>query len=203
MEENILPTEAELAAENSALVEPKEDEIRQNIISELGLDEIDDAERIDKLVAKEVKHRKDLSQAIGQKIKYRGMVKPVSLTEPEKKGEDLEKILSARDQALLDKITLKQLNLPDEIKTEVQKLAKAQGISVEEAAKDSYIQFKLDNLKKTDAEIEASASRTPKTGQVETSFDNPPEVDMSTEEGRKKWDEYLADQRKKNPPEVS
>ena len=65
------PTPEELAAEAAALGEVKEDEVRKNVISEFGFDEVDDAERIDKLVAKEVSSRKELSVAIGQKIKYR------------------------------------------------------------------------------------------------------------------------------------
>lgn len=66
-------TPEELAAEQEQINSAKisEDEIRENIVSEFGFDETNDAEKIAKLVAKEVDHRKKLSKAIGQKVKLR------------------------------------------------------------------------------------------------------------------------------------
>ena len=70
MEKNIVSPE-ELAAEQVALQESKEDEVRANIINEFGFDESVDADKIDRLVTKEMEFSKKLSSAIGQKIKVR------------------------------------------------------------------------------------------------------------------------------------
>jgi hypothetical protein len=69
--QNLVPTPEELAAEQAGLKAVQEDEIRAEIIADLGFDEEADAELIDKLVAREVGHRKKLSSAIGQKVKIR------------------------------------------------------------------------------------------------------------------------------------
>ncbi len=67
------PTAEELAAEQADLVtaQEKEEEVRAKVITEYGFDEVDDLERINKVVAKEMDSRKKLFAAIGQKIKYR------------------------------------------------------------------------------------------------------------------------------------
>lgn len=77
----------ELALENEATQEIKEDEIRSKVIEEYGFDETADGERIDKLVLKEVDSRKKLSQAISQKRKYRDERDALKSTPPPKKVE--------------------------------------------------------------------------------------------------------------------
>ena len=51
--DNVQPTAEELAAEQVATQVPKEEEIRESIISEYGFDADADSERVDKLVAKD------------------------------------------------------------------------------------------------------------------------------------------------------
>jgi len=90
-----------------------------------------------------------------------------------------------------EKRDLEALEYPDDLKVEIQKIAKVQGVSVKKAAQDPYIAFKKAEYDKVQRVDEASISRTHKSGgKVTYSEDRPPEVDMATEEGRKKWDEY-------------
>ena len=50
---------------------PQEDEVRASVINDYGFNEVEDAERIDKLVVHIMDQNKRLSSAIGQKIKQR------------------------------------------------------------------------------------------------------------------------------------
>lgn len=126
-------TPEELAAEQEQINSAKisEDEIRENIVSEFGFDETNDAEKIAKLVAKEVDHRKKLSKAIGQKVKLREELskgktvetKPAEIVSPSNQS------LSFRDQRALmtvheddiDEVieyaALKKMSVADALKT--------------------------------------------------------------------------------------
>ena len=98
--QKIIPTPEELAAEQAGLQVPKEEEIRTNVIAEFGFDEELDAEKIDKAVEKEMKHRKDISTAIGQKIKHRNEADELrkKVIEPPKESlEKPEELLSLKD----------------------------------------------------------------------------------------------------------
>lgn len=200
--ENIQPTVEELAAEVAATQVVKEDEIRESIISEYGFDEIDDAERIEKMVAKEIESNKKLSQAIGQKISWRTKATEVKPTPPQDKTnvfdpEILDKKLDEKLNERLEKRDLESLDYPDELKTEIQKVAKILGKSIKESIKDPYIASKIEAHNKEVESNEASISRSNKSGsKVKTSFENPPEVDIATPEGQKKWDEWKEEMKK-------
>lgn len=189
------PTAEELAAEQVAVQEVKEDEVRTKVIADYGFDEVDDAERIDKLVTKEVESRKALSSAIGQKIKHRTeadeLRKKVTPPPPEAKPatEEIGKVV-ARE---MEKRDLESLEFSDDIKTEIQRIAQVQGISVKQAARDPYIVFKKEAYDKEQTLAEATISRTNRSsGKTNYSFDKPPEVNMATKEGRDEWDAYKA-----------
>ena len=193
----ISPEEAK--AEQEALVEAKEDEVRANIIKEFGFDEVDNADLIDKAVARELQHRKSLSQAIGQKVKIRTERDELKKAIPAKKVEvdDLDAKLEAKLNAKLEERELKGLEFPDELKAEVKKVASTQGISVREALADPYIKFKLDAYEKEKKNDDASISRTNKAGTSgKFSIDKIPEVDMNTEEGRKEWENWKKEAQK-------
>lgn len=202
-ETNISPDEQ--IAEQEALQESKVDEIRESVISEYDFDEEDDAERIDKLVEKEVSNRKKLSEAIGQKIKYRDLAKANDDPKPKEKAgkkveDDSEDIDSKLDKKLnesLDKRDLDSLDYPDELKTEIKRISKATGVSIKEALQDSYIVHKVEEHENKSKEDNASISRTNKSvGKKSWSFENPPEVNVRTEEGRKVWEEYKEEMKK-------
>lgn len=135
------PTAEELAAEQAATAEVKENEIRAEIITEYGFDETADAERIDKLTKKEVESRKKLSSAIGQKIKHRNKADELSKKVPvdtkvvtppadDKKKDDLSQ---------KDLVTLIEAKIPSEDYDEVVKASKLLGKSISETIKDPLV----------------------------------------------------------------
>lgn len=190
--------EAEQAAELAATAEVKEEDVRAKVIEEFGFDEIDDKDRIDKLVAKEVESSKKLSQAIGQKIKHRTeaealkndprlKVTPPPAVEPKATTEDVETLV----QKSLEQRDLDALDYSDDLKKEIQRIAQVQGISIKAATRDPYIVFKIDEWDKAQKAEEATISRTNRSGSKTTfTADVPPKVDMSTDEGRKTYDEW-------------
>lgn len=192
----------ELADEQLAIQDKKEEEVRESIIAEFGFDEVDDIERIDKLVEKEMEHHKKLSSAIGQKIKHRAEAEelrtklndkpPVEKKDPVSLDPE---IISKTVEERLEKRDLDSLDYPDELKKEIKRIADITQVSIKQAVRDPYIVAKIkDHEKATEAE-EASISRTNRTGNGKVaSFDNPPDVDMNTAEGRKAWDEWKAKQ---------
>lgn len=198
MENNQTP---EQIAEAEAAKAVQVEEVRAKVISDFGFDEIDDAERIEKLVTKEVEHRQKLSEAIGQKIKYRTEAETLRTKTVPPSGqvpEDFEKKLDERLNVHFEKRELDSLEYPDEVKNEIQKLAKVQGISIKQALRDPYVVYKIEQHEKAEKTEEASISRTHKTGggKKTYSWDNPPKVDLSTEEGQKEWDTWKAEMKK-------
>src|SRR5438046_25289 len=120
MDKNEVLSPEEQKADQEALVVAKEEEVKAAVIEEFGFDPAEDADLIEKAVAKEMKHRTELSQAIGQKIKYREKLnqKPPTEPQPPKKElpseEDLEKKLDAKLEEKLAKRDLDSLDLPKE-----------------------------------------------------------------------------------------
>jgi hypothetical protein len=199
-----MDNEQEIAAEQAALAEKKEEEVRASIITEFGFDEVDDAERIDKLVAKEMDSHKKLSSAIGQKIKHRTdaealrndprlKVTPPSQEAPQPAAEDIGKVVAQE----LEKRDLDSLEYSDDLKKDIQRVAQVQNISIKQAARDPYIVFKIGEWEKAQKADEAAISRTNRSsGKKNYSIDSPPDVDMNTAEGRQEWNDYLADMKK-------
>lgn len=189
----------ELAAEQAALQVGKQEEIQAKIIEEFGFDPDTDAERIEKLVNKELEHQKKLSSAIGQKINYRTKLEEASKAPPTKvetkavPSEEVSKIVAEQ----LEKRDLDSLEYSDDLKKEIQRISKMTGKSIKETARDPYIANKIQDWEKEQRSEAASISRTNRSNGKKTySFDNPPEVDMATPEGRKKWDDYLDEMKK-------
>lgn len=187
----------ELASEQLALQEGKEEEIRAKVIEDFAFDEVDDSERIQKAVEKEIEGRKALSQAIGQKIKHRTeaeelRAKVVVPPKPAVADEDLDKKLDEKLNARLEKMDLDSLSYPDDLKAEIKKVAAIRGVSIKEAAKDPYIVSKIEAVEKERDADEGAISRTNKNGgKAKASLDSPPDVDMNTEEGRKAYDKWF------------
>lgn len=200
--ENLTP---ELEAEELKATQAiKEEEVRENIVSEYGFDEDDDKDKIDKLVEKEMESAKKLSSAIGQKIKHREEAtklqeqidkpsesKDVKIDKPEVNTEDLDKTLDKKLDARLEQRELENLDYSDELKDEIKRISDAKGIKIKEVLRDPYITFKIEEHNKEQKVDEATISRTSKSkGSVEYSMEAPPVVDMNTEEGRKEWEDY-------------
>ncbi len=199
--ENLTPEQE--AEELIAQEATNESDVRDNIITEYGFDEVDDADKIDKLVEKELDYSKKLSSAIGQKIKHREEAEELKAKledkTPEAKPktdtkvdvEDLDKKLDEKLNERLDKKELEELDYSDDLKDEISKIAKLQDISIKKALSDPYIAFKVEEYNKEQKIDEATISRKPNSqGSKDYSIEKPPVVDLNTEEGRKEWDEY-------------
>lgn len=172
-------------------VEVKEEEVRAKVIADYGFDEVDDQERIDKIVAKEIEHGKKLTSAIGQKIKYRTELEiakkatPPAPTNPSKPGDFTPELLDKRVDEKLEKRDLDSMEYPEEIKKEIQRIAQIQGVSIKQAARDPYIVSKIDAHAQTVKTEQNAISRNHKTVDPKTfTFDNIPDVDMTTKEGQ-------------------
>jgi hypothetical protein len=190
----------ELAAEQVALQESKEDEVRSKVIAEFGFDEVDDVERIDKLVAKEMEHSKKMSQAIGQKIKWRTeATKPKAPAPTETKKENIPPTLDVNKVVAeeLERRELEALEYSDKMKKEISDFAKFKGITVKQAQKDPYIASLIKEDEKSQETEEAAITKTRRSGGTKAaSLDNPPDVDMTTEKGRAEYDKWKEDLKK-------
>jgi len=207
MDENtkpVLPTEEELAAEKSALEEVKEDEVRKEVISKFGFDEEDDADKIKIAVEGEIKSRKTLSKAIGQKVKFREdlakkEVKPDPPTpEPAKppEKEDLGKKIGEGVNAALEQRDLDSLEYPEELKEKIKQVAAVENISIKKAISAPYIQSLIEEHDKQKKVDEAAAGRTNTASggkKGPATMENPPDVDMTTKEGREAYESWKTD----------
>lgn len=128
----------ELAAEQAALQAPKEEEVRADIISDFGFDESVDGDKIDKLVEKEMSHRKKLSSAIGQKIKFR--------TEAEKNKQPIPPPNTSTEKGDLSSkevYALMNAKVSEEDIDEVVEYARFKKITVGDALKTSTVKTML------------------------------------------------------------
>lgn len=206
--EEIKPTPEELAAEQEALKPVDKEAVRTQVVADLELDETDDAELISKAVDREVRQREITQAAIKAKIKHRTDAeeaakklreeKPVAPKPNEEavkplSEEDVRKAATSAAREALEGQYLEGLNLPEELQAEIRRVADIGQKSIREALKDPYI---VSRVKEHEAEA-ASASQTHRSGKS-SKFDvnNPPQVDMSTEEGRKAYDEWFEKARK-------
>lgn len=193
MDKNLEVSPEEAKAEQEALAEAQEADIKSKLIEKLGLDEVDNADLIEKLVASEMEHKKSLSQAIGQKIKYRDELSkaPAPKVEAKVSTEDIDKSVGAKVQEILEQRDLDSLDYPEDLKATIKKVASSTGVSIKVATKDPYIQFKIEEYEKQVKADEATISRTNRSGGGKKyDFNSPPEVDMNTKEGREEYEKW-------------
>jgi len=178
--------------------EPVEEEVREEIASELSLDPEEQSDLLDKLTKREVERRQELGKAIRQKIEWREKAKQTSQKE-ESKGNTQESStdVKATIREEIERMELEKMDVPKEIKEDIQRVAKLNGQSVRDAAQDPYIKHKLEQVQRSQKNEEASISRTGKPSPVQANLNEPPKFDYSTEEGRKeakKWREKVKQQ---------
>lgn len=192
----------EQKAEAEALAEVKDDELRDKLAEDMGLDPDVDTELLDKIVEREKKNRERLSGAIKQKINWRKRAE-TKTSEPDKKGggksaggepQDVDKLVDAKLQQRLDERDLKDLNLAEDIESEVKDLAKLKGISVREAAKHPYITTMIENAKKEQRLKDATPKRSQKGSYSSSGTDpskplDPADFDFNSPEGVKAWND--------------
>lgn len=204
--EIIEETPEEQAAEQELLKgSTSEDEIREKIAEDLGIDPEEESDLLDKLVKREQSHHEKLSKAIKQKITIREKLK-TSESKPKEKSEagktqtkteeSNDEIIDRKLQERLDARDLEALELSDEVKAEVKDLAKLKGISVREAAKKPYITSLIEEEEKK-AKIEAATPTRKSRGSYQKNIDpskplDPNDFDLDTDEGIKAWREARA-----------
>ena len=188
--------------EEEALKEVSEDEVRQQIMSEFGLDELEHADIIDKAVERELSHLKTKASLTRQKANWRSKALDKDKKPPETtKSINPDEIESKARQAAREELEnefLDSMDVPDDLKTEIKKLAKLEGIPVRKAATDPYILHKREKYEQEKKVQEAAISRNNKTA-AQTSFDpdKPPKldpnIDVNTPEGKAALAKYQKD----------
>jgi hypothetical protein len=191
-------TAEELEAEKEQLEEGKVDreELKDKLIEDLGLDPDTQDELIEKLLDKDIENRTKFSKVIRRKINLREELEeerkknpPKPEAKPQEKTE--EKVdVKAEVLSVLEEERLADMDLSDPIKEKIKMLSKLNNISVKKAAEDPYIKGLIDEEKAAEKAENAGISPTKKGTRVKFDIDNPPQVDVSTEEGRKQWDEW-------------
>lgn len=200
--ENTQVTPEEAAAEQESLAEAKEDEIRAELAEELGLSEDEDSDKLDKLVAREMKNRKLVSTAVRQKIDWRTKAtggKPAPKTTSKEGPLDAEAVrqeAAAATEARLEQRDLDDMEHSDTVKAAIKNIAKLNNISVRKAEKDPYIQHLIVEESKAAKANEAADNGTRK-GKSGVKIDlskplDPKDFDLSTEDGRKAWKDAKA-----------
>ena len=199
-------SEEEKQSEESALAETPDEEIRSGVIKHYGLDEDADKDLIDKIVNDTKEGRKELSTAIRQKIKKREELIELQKThkkpkkEETKKEEDEEKTddekfddkIGQKVSEKLEKNVLNSLDVSDDLKKEIESYAKINKCSIKQAFDSDYIKFKkeAEDKKKKAEDASIDGKRRTKPGKLDLSDMKPEDFDLSTEQGRKDFDEY-------------
>jgi hypothetical protein len=199
-------SQEEQDAENEALKEVKDDELREKIAEDLGIDpdDEDQSDLLDKVVEKERLNREKLSGAIKQKIAWRERaelpkkpkVNPEEGNTQNQGTPDVEQLVDQKLNEKLEERDLQSLNLPEEVETEVRELAKLKGISIREASQLPYILNRKEAVEK-EARIKNATPTRSKTGSYKSSIDpskplDPKDFDFNSEEGVKAWKEAKA-----------
>lgn len=181
-------------------VESSKDEIQEGLIDELGLDPEEQSELLEKLTERELEHQKRFSGAIKQKISYREKYEAATKSEGSGKSHnssntdvpDFEDKVAKTVKQILEEKELQSLDLPDSLKSEVANIAKLKGISINEAAKDPYIDFQVKEHQAKERITKATPKRGGTTKFVKFDPSSPPDpsdYELHTEEGRKAWQE--------------
>ncbi|UOF78913.1 hypothetical protein [Caudoviricetes sp.] len=194
-------SEAEIAEEQDALAEAKEDEVRTKIVSDLGIaDDDSNKDLIDKLVTREMDQRGKLSKAIGQKIKLRDQLHgkpPVKTTTSTSKvnmtAEEIAETAAKAAREEYEKRDLATMGHSDKVKDQIKRIAQIQNVSVLVAAQDPYIQSLIEGEKKQQAIDDAAKNGKGRT-KIGVTIDVSKPLDvsqfnLSTEEGRAEWEE--------------
>lgn len=199
--EDLKPSEEEIQEDEAAQAEVKEDEIREKLATELGIEDSEDnKDLLDKMVAREMTNHGKLAKAIGQKIKFRDLAsgkkpdsgkKPVQTAKP-KESEDNRTTEEIMEEKFMQR-DLDEMDHSDSIKDQIKKVAQMNGISVRKAEQDSYIQHLIAEEAKSKA-VDNAAKNGKNNSKTGTVVDvskplDPADFDLSTEEGRAEWQE--------------
>lgn len=192
--EDIKVSDEEIQEETEAQKQLEEDEIREAVVADLGIEDNDDnKDLIDKLVARETGHRTKLSKAVGQKIKYRDLAggkKPAPANQSKKTDQvDPAKLV---EEKFMQR-DLDEMDHSDKVKDQIKRIAQLQDISIRKAEKDPYIQHMIAEEARQNSVNDAAKNgkKNSKTGTV-IDVSEPLDVsqfDLSTPEGRAEWED--------------
>lgn len=206
-EKNLVVSPEEQKADEEGTKEVNSEELKDKIAQEMGLNPDEDSELLEKIFKREQAHHERLSGAIKQKISYREKFKNLTSEKPPTKEaakatspQDIDKMVDEKLNARWEERELDALNLSDDIRVEVKDLAKLKGITVREAHKLPYIQSRIMESSKKDKLLKNTPKRGGQGGSYQTNIDitqelNPQDFDLSTEEGRKAWNEAKSQRR--------
>lgn len=184
------PTAEELQEEEKALVDSKEEEIRNSIIEKYGLDEDDNKDLIDQLSADILAQRKSFGKLVTQKRSLREKLlklepKEDKKDETTKSPEEIEKML---EEKFFNR-DLEELEYSDSVKDAVKKICKVNNLTVKQGQKDPYIQYLIQQ--ETDEKtLDKSAISQKKNGIPAKDFKplDPSNYDFTKPEERERWE---------------
>jgi hypothetical protein len=189
-----------LIEEQELLKEPEADSIKSSVIEKYGLNEGVDDDLISKLTEEEISHKKSLATAIKQKISWRTKANtPKEEKKPEDKPQPLspvnpvfdDKIIDQKLNEKLEERELESLDISDELKKELKTYAKAANLTVKQAQNSDYFKYLKDKEVAKQKSEEASIGGKRRTiTQNDFSSVKPNDFDLSTEEGRKEYENF-------------
>jgi hypothetical protein len=201
MDEKDIVLSDEAIAEQEKEAEADSGKLRAKVVAELGLTEDDtNKEFIDKLVERESNLRKGFGKLLGDYKTLKTKAKPAQQSQQQQQQTpqlDAEKIREQTEATVTERLEqrdLDEMEYPDDIKAEIKKIAKAQGVSVRKAEKDPYISFLVGQAQAAGRIDEAAVPHTQRSTTTKT--EKVPTFDMATEEGRKAYDTWKASKKK-------
>lgn len=103
--------------------------------------------------------------------------------------EDIRKEARSTVREELENQYLEDTEYPDDIKEEIRKIAKLNNVSIRQAEKDSYVQYKIDQAVQEQRFKSSTVRNTRASVPAEDSTQHldPKKFNLDTEEGRKAW----------------
>lgn len=148
-----------------------------------------------KLFARAKKAENELKAYKEKETQQKPEVKPELKPEPK---EDLSKLIDQKVEEKLSEKDLNSLEVSDETKESIKSYAKANGLSIQKALKSDYFSFLKEKEEKA-KEIENASIGGKRGAPAIKDFSKitPDDYDLTTEEGRKGWEEYKNNLKKK------
>ena len=107
--------------------------------------------------------------------------------------EDISDVIDKKVSEKLDEKELDAVNISDAAKKSIKAYAKAEGLTIKQAMSSDYFTFVKDKEEAAKKVEEATIGKG-KGAPTKQNFDvnNPPKLDLTTEEGQKTWEDYKA-----------
>ena len=173
MAEEKTPTPEEIKIETQEedgfLATPKEEEVRAQIVENLGTELAENTELVDKIVKSKLEDMKRFGKVVGQKKGWREKAlkkTEVKLTE-EAKPEPEKKVTDDKWKERMEFVVSNKDLSKDEV-NEVIAYAEGKGITYDEALKSPFVSSAIESLRakaKAEKETPPPSTRTPKPGE--------------------------------------